>query len=89
MFKLTAYVLTLLLCLGTAGVLANNSKASHSIEAQMAADGAYRDGLYMGRLAARSGRPQSPQTGRWSTQHDRSSFVAGYERGYNDATARR
>lgn len=89
MFKLAAYGLTLLLCVGTAGLLANNSKTNQSAEAQLATDGAYRDGLYMGRLAAQHGQAQSPQTGRWSSQHDRTSFLAGYERGYNAATARR
>ncbi len=81
MFKLSVYGLTVLLCVGTAGVLANN-KTSQSIEAQLASDGAYRDGLYVGRMAGQSGRPQSPQTGRWSTQHDRASFLAGYQQGY-------
>jgi hypothetical protein len=29
-----------------------------------------------------------PQIGRWSSDRDRSSFVAGYQRGYDDARAR-
>jgi hypothetical protein len=45
-------------------------------------DGAFRDGLYLGKLDAESGRKPHPSIGRWSTATDRASFVAGYEQGY-------
>lgn len=51
-------------------------------EAQRATDGAFRDGLFQGRMDAERGRKQHLTSGRWSTQQDRSSFVAGYEQGY-------
>jgi hypothetical protein len=54
---------------------------------QMDSDGAFRDGLYVGRRAAESKKPFLPQVGRWSTAADRTSFVAGYKRGYGDALA--
>jgi hypothetical protein len=56
-------------------------------DAQLASDGAFRDGLYIGKLAAGRGRPQHPLTGRWSTEKDRASFAAGYRRGYDDFLA--
>ena len=87
MFKLIGSGLALVLCLGTAGLIAGNAKGNQSAEAQLAVDGAYRDGLYVGRLTAQSGRPSRPLTGRWSTKQDRASFSAGYARGYNDVLA--
>ena len=54
-------------------------------EARFAADGAFRDGLYLGKLAAENGQVSRPAIGRWSTDHDRSMFTAGYRRGYNES----
>jgi len=89
MDKIFTLVLALAVCVGTIGMLANRSGAAgrHSADAQMAADGAFRDGLFVGRLAAEGGRPLHPQIGRWSSERDRTSFVAGYRRGYNDVLA--
>ena len=89
MDKLFTYALVLAVCLGTTALLANNGRTpqQQSANAQMASDGAFRDGLYMGRLAAESGRAMRPQIGRWSSERDRASFVAGYRRGYGDSIA--
>jgi len=87
MLKLAASGLALVLCVGTAGLVASNARPNQNAEARLAADGAYRDGLYLGRLAAQNGRTQQPSTGRWSTKRDRASFTAGYQRGYNDVLA--
>ena len=86
MFKLATTGLALVLCVGTAGLIAGKGKPNN-IDAHLAADGAYRDGLYVGRLAAQNGRPSRPMIGRWSTEQDRSSFAAGYARGYNSVLA--
>jgi hypothetical protein len=90
MDKLFTFTLALALCLGTTAMLTNRGLAAgslRSLEAQRAVDGAFRDGLYVGRLAAEGGRPLRPQIGRWSNERDRASFVAGYRRGYNDFLA--
>jgi hypothetical protein len=90
MDKIFTFALAIAVCLGTTAVLANSGRAARlgqSAGPQMAADGAFRDGLYVGRLAAERGRPMRPQTGRWSSERDRASFVAGYRRGYNDVLA--
>jgi hypothetical protein len=49
-------------------------------------DGAFRDGLYLGRLAAQSGGERHVSVGRWATAQDRSSFSAGYEQGYTESS---
>jgi hypothetical protein len=79
---------TIVVCLGAAATLAlsnGNGNLNPNAEARLAADGAFRDGLYLGKLAAESGQPLSPAVGRWSTEQDRSMFTAGYRRGYNDS----
>jgi hypothetical protein len=60
-------------------------KPTTTAEAVFAADGAFRDGLYLGKLAAEQGQPMRTAIGRWSTEQDRSMFTAGYRRGYNDS----
>jgi hypothetical protein len=60
-------------------------KPDTTAEARFAADGAFRDGLYLGKLSAENGRAPRPAIGRWSTEHDRSMFMAGYRRGYDES----
>jgi hypothetical protein len=50
--------------------------------ATMMTEGAYRDGLYLGRLHRKQGLPSHPAVGRWSRQSDRQLFATGYSRGY-------
>jgi len=52
------------------------------------ADGAYRDGLYLGKLTASLGDEPHLCTGRWSRKADQDLFSAGYERGYADKIAK-
>jgi len=47
-------------------------------------DGAFRDGLYLGKLDAESGRKPHLSIGRWSTARERASFVTGYQQGYQE-----
>ena len=54
-----------------------------------ATNAAYRDGLYVGRLAAEQGQGASAPTARWSRDEDRASFRAGYEQSYQLAVASR
>lgn len=44
--------------------------------------GAYRDGLYLGRLQRKQGLPPHAAAGRWSRASDRQLFQTGYARGY-------
>jgi hypothetical protein len=88
MSRLSVYALAVVICLGTTAMLAvsnRNVKLNEGVETVLAADGAFRDGLYLGKLAAESGRPLRPAIGRWSADRDRSMFAAGYRRGYNES----
>ena len=91
MTKLSAYTLAIAVSLGTTAMLDNSQPSPRpkaSAEARLQGDGAFRDGLYLGKLAAQSGQPQHPAIARWSTDQDRATFTAGYRRGYNDSLAR-
>lgn len=90
MSKLSTYVLAIAVSLGTTAMLANSSRTVKPYvndEARLASDGAFRDGMYLGRLAAESGQPLRPTIGRWSSDQDRATFTSGYHRGYNNALA--
>jgi hypothetical protein len=90
MDKLFTYALAIAVCLGTTVLLTNNGRAARqeqSADATLAVNGAFRDGLYLGRLAAEGGRSLRPPVGRWSNERDRVSFATGYRRGYNDFLA--
>ena len=39
---------------------------------------AYRDGLYVGKLAQERGEQRQPSVGRWAQQADREAFSVGY-----------
>lgn len=91
MDKLLTFALTIAACLGTTALLATSGRSARqdqTADAHLATDGAFRDGLYVGKLAAESGRPLRPQIGRWWNEADRASFVAGYSRGYGEVQAR-
>ena len=66
----------------------HNGSAANDNAAQIT-DGAFRDGLYLGRLAADGGGEPHVAVGRWATAEDRSSFTAGYQRRYNELLASR
>jgi hypothetical protein len=90
MSKLSTFVLATAVVLGTTAMVANSKhtiNATSSVDARLDSDGAFRDGLYLGKLAAESGQPLSPSVGRWSTDQDRATFSEGYRRGYNESLA--
>jgi len=66
----------------------HNSAAAHGSVTEITG-GAFRDGLYLGRLAAEGGSKPHVAVGRWATAEDRSSFTAGYQRGYSQLLASR
>ncbi len=91
MSKISTYALAIAVCLGTTAMLANSQRTINpnaGAEARLAADGAFRDGLYLGKLAAENGEAVArPAIGRWSTDQDRATFAAGFRRGYNESLA--
>jgi len=90
MSKLFTCVLAVAVCLGTTAMLSNNKRAigpAANSEALLASDGAFRDGMYLGKLAGEQGQPARPAIGRWSMAQDRFMFAAGYRRGYEESLA--
>ena len=86
MERLLTYVLAIG-CVGTSAMLIQRDMGTRrdpSPAAQQAVDGAFRDGFYLGKLARTAKRTMRPPVGRWSTEKDRASFVAGYRQGFND-----
>jgi len=76
---------------GTSAMLVRRDMAArpgHDLDVQKAGDAAFRDGVYLGKLARTAGNPMHPPVGRWSTEKDRTSFAAGYRRGYNQQNER-
>jgi hypothetical protein len=47
-----------------------------------ATNAAFRDGRYQAQLDAENGRKPHLSSGRWSTDQDRASYIAGYQQGY-------
>jgi len=82
MGKLLICAFAAALSLGTTVLVANHGRNSSKSEANLAQDGSFRDGLFVGRFTAERGLPMRPPLGRWSTPRDREAFVAGYRRGY-------
>lgn len=73
-------------CVGTSAMLVQRdmgTRNGQTADTRLAADGAFRDGLYLGKLDRTAKNPMHPAVGRWSTEKDRESFVAGYRQGYN------
>jgi hypothetical protein len=90
MTKLSACAMAIAVVLGTIAMLSNSKPAINStsnVDVRLDSDGAYRDGLYLGKLAAASGQPQRLAVGRWSTDQDRATFTIGYRRGYGAISA--
>jgi hypothetical protein len=89
MDKILTFALALAVSLGTTALLAANGRAlpRPNLDPQLATDGAFRDGMFVGRMAAARGERRHPLIGRWVSAADRASFAAGYERGYDDAFA--
>jgi hypothetical protein len=88
--KVSAYTLAIAVSLGTTAMLDNSQpphKLNASAEARLQGDGAFLDGLYLGKLAAESGQLQHPAIARQSTGPDRARFTVGHRRGYSDSLA--
>jgi len=86
MKRLSLFACVALLCLGTIAALRTGSRTSYAGArpnvVDQATNGAYRDGLFLGRLAARRGDPGHTSVGRWAREADRPAFAAGYQQGY-------
>lgn len=90
MQRLLTYVLAMG-CVGTSAMLVQRDvtiRPKQSADVQLTNDAAYRDGLYLGKLAHAAKRHVHPPIGRWSTEKDRASFAAGYLQGFGEESSR-
>lgn len=90
MQRLLTYVLAMG-CVGTSAMLVQRDvtvRHKQSVDVLLTNDAAYRDGLYLGKLARDAKRPMHPPIGRWSTEKDRASFTAGYQQGFGEESSR-
>jgi hypothetical protein len=88
--RIFTYALAIAVAVATTGFLARSRPTSGRVQKtdiQFAANGAFRDGLFVGKLAAERGEAMHPLPGRWTAEADRISFIAGYQRGYRDVLA--
>lgn len=65
-----------------------HTNSASSTASDRATDGAFRDGMYLGSLAAERGETPHVAFGRWATAADRQSFTEGYEESYREAAAK-
>ena len=65
-----------------AGVAVLSSHGSREVLNVKERDAAFRDGAYQARLDVDRGRKAHFSSGRWSTDQDRASFIAGYEQSF-------
>ena len=96
MTKLSLYVAVLALFAGATATLQAILHHGQPIvrrvieaDASHSASAAFRDGLYLGRIAAKQGGPIRLASGRWATNGDRTLFAEGYQQGYHDLLANR
>jgi hypothetical protein len=87
------FAVAVALGIGTASMLLadqqNQLSRSNAAAAAQITDAAFRDGLYLGRLAAEGGAKPHVAIGRWATLEDRSSFATGYRQGHSESLASR
>lgn len=87
MRRQSLYVLVIILGAATlllAAVARRNPSHSARPRPSQATNAAFRDGLYLARVDAESGRAPHLSSGRWATETDRASFIAGYQDGYTE-----
>jgi len=86
MKKISLYMLAIALSAGSAAIVRSAMRAQ-SLHADGSAlkeaSGPFRDGLYLGKLAAKSGDEPRITTARWSRDEDRVAFREGYEHGFS------
>jgi len=88
MKKLTLSALALLVMTASALTLRAGNMQPAAVP-ELANSAAYRDGLYLGKLAAEQGSDSHVSTGRWSQAKNRVAFAAGYEQAYKTQIANR
>jgi hypothetical protein len=81
------FALALIIVSGGAAIMKTQTDVAGTKNVQ-ATTAAYRDGAYLGKLAAQNGDPAHVSIARWSTAANRELFSAGYESAYAEQTAK-
>lgn len=92
MKSLSLFASLIALAMGTASWLYGDRPVAYfsaNDNVAQTTNGAFRDGLYLGRLAAERGIAPHVARGRWATAEDQAFFTAGYERGYKEVLVSR
>jgi len=86
MKKLMLFAAVIELCLGAAMIHTGHASNPGQISAQAnhATSAPFRDGLYLGKLAAERGGESHISVGRWASGADRASFAAGFNQSYKN-----
>jgi len=82
MKKLVLSALAFLVMTASALMLRSGNAQPLGVAPELATNAAYRDGLYLGRLAAVQGSDPHVSAGRWVKAKDRAAFSAGYGQAY-------
>jgi hypothetical protein len=82
--RILSYLMTAILSVGVTliGEGAVRAPKAAAGNAPQLTNAAFRDGRYMARLDIENGRGPYLSIGRWSTNADRASYVAGYQQAY-------
>ncbi len=83
--RFAASLLAVAVSFGAGLSVPRNAAAKSAEQPRGATSGPFRDGLYLGGLAATSDETPHISSGRWSTSADQEAFAAGYEQGYQGA----
>ena len=87
MKKITLSALALLVVTASAFTLRSQTTAQLRTDSrETATNAAFRDGLYLGKLASEGGSEYRVASARWARANDRASFAAGYDQGYNTSS---
>lgn len=81
MKRQSLFALASVLCVGFGLVAVSGHGLGGTLNVKQA-DAAFRDGAYQAKIDVESGRKPHFSCGRWSTDQDRASFIAGYEQSY-------
>jgi len=88
---LSIFTIVIAMCLCTATMIqsgrSRDERQSSGVDASQVTSAPFRDGLYLGKLAAERGSNSHISRGRWSTEADRASFTAGFQQGYHNRLA--
>ena len=81
MTKRSGMLVVVVLCVGV-GLVAMSGRGLNGMLATKQADAAYRDGAYQAKMDVDAGRKAHFSSGRWNTDQDRATFIAGYEQAF-------